>query len=203
MTAQRNVVLMLRNKRLGFPDLAVARAITGRDGKTGKPSFGARIIVDPKDPDVAAIDAAMMEVATAQWKENAGTVLEMLIDKDRTAFSRKPYRNKEGKVYSGFEGMFNIGASAQAEKRPNYFDEYGVKIDDDTAIACKFYAGCYAHYKVEFYPLIRDEQNRINCCLLGMQFAGDGEAFGGGTPLATADDFAATTKAKADADDVL
>jgi hypothetical protein len=194
---RRNVTLMLKNKRIGFPDLAKARSVNG-----GKPAYGVRIILDRNDPDVAAIESAMQEVAKAQWKDAGQGVLDVCIENNRTAFSRKPYRNKEGKVYKGFEDKFSLGATSPEDKRPTYFDEYARPLEGDE-VARKLYAGCYANLKVEIYPLPRADGNRISCALLGAMFASDGEAFGGGTGPATADDFTAMAKAKADAEDIL
>jgi hypothetical protein len=69
-------------------------------------------------------------------------------------------------------------------------------------ISRKIYSGCYAHVKVELYPLLRDDGNRISCAILGVMFAADGEAFGGGSAMATADDFAGLTKAPIDVSDL-
>jgi hypothetical protein len=194
---RRAVTLMLKNKRLGFVDLAEPRSVNG-----GKPSYGARIIIEPNDPDVKLIDAAIEEVATTQWKDKAQNVLTMLTEKGRVAFLKKDYRNTKGEVHKGFEGKYSIGGSASAEKQPGCFDEYGNKLDAE-GIRRKLYSGCFAHVKVEIYPLLRDDGNRINCAILGVMFAGDGEAFGGGSAPSTADDFAGLTKAQADAEDLI
>lgn len=195
--ARRAVTLMLKHKRLGFTDLAEPRSING-----GKPSYGARLIIEPDDADVKAIEAAIKEVAEAQWKDKAATVLDLLEEKGRIAFSKKPYRNSKGEVYKAFEGKFSLGVSAPPTKRPGYFDEYNNPIPEDK-VAAKLYAGAYVHMKVEFYPLIRDDGNRINCAVLGAMFAGDGESFGGGAPVATADDFGGMAKERSNADDLL
>lgn len=194
---RRNVTLMLKNKRIGFPDLAEARSING-----GAPVYGLRAIIEPNDPDVAVIEAGMAEVAKAQWKDAGEDVLAMLVAKGRTAFSREPYRNKEGKVYAGFEGKFSLGANAPQDKRPTYFDEYGQPIPDNM-VARKLYAGCYGNIKVELWPLVRSDGNRISCQLLGVMFADDGESFGGGSGPASAGDFAGMAKALPDAADIL
>lgn len=194
---RRAVTLMLRDKRLGFVDLAEPRSVNG-----GKPSFGLRVIMDPKDPDVKAIDAAIKEVATTQWKDKADNVLAMLFEKGRVAFLKKDYRSLKGDVHKGFEGMYSLGASSPGEKQPPCFDEHGTELDAN-GIRRKLYSGCYAHVKVEIYPLLRDDGNRINCAVLGVMFSRDGEAFGGGSAPATADDFAEFAKPKPDADDFL
>ena len=199
---RRAVTLMLKNKRLGFTDLAEPRSVNG-----GKPAYGLRVILDPTDPDVALIDAAIREVAATQWKDKATNVLEMLTEKGRVAFLKKDYRNTKGEVHKGFEGKYSLGASAPADKQPGCFDNVPddegkpAKLDE-AGIRRKLYSGCYANVKVEIYPLLRDDGNRIACAVLGVMFAGHGEAFGGGSAPATADDFAGMAQAVADAEDL-
>ena len=193
---RRAVTLMLKNKRLGFVDLAEARSVNG-----GKPSFGVRVILEPTDPDVALIEAAIKEVATTQWKDKADTVLGMLNEKGRVAFLKKDYRNLKGEPHKGFEGKYSLGASAPQDKQPGCFDEYAKPLDA-AGIRRKLYSGCYANVKVEIYPLLREDGNRISCAILGVMFAADGEAFGGGSAPATADDFAGMAQAVAEAEDL-
>jgi hypothetical protein len=193
---RRAITIMLKDKRLGFVDLAEPRSVNG-----GKPSYGVRVIVDPKDPDVKAINDAIAEVAKTQWKDKAESTLNMLTEKGRVAFLQKDYRNLNGDTHKGFEGMYSIGASSPGDKAPRCFDEYGNELEPD-AIRRKLYSGCYAHVKVEIYPLLRDDGNRINCAVLGVMFSKDGASFGGGSGPATADDFAGLTKMKVDADDL-
>ena len=193
---RRSVSLMLKNKRIGFVNLAEPRSVNG-----GKPSYSVRVIIDPKDADVKALDAAITEVATTQWKDKAKTQIDMLTEKGRIAFAKKEYRSAStGEVFKGFEGMYSLNASAPSDKQPKCFDEFGKELDED-GIRRKLYSGCYAHVKVEVYPLLRDDGNRINCAVLGVMFASDGEAFGGGATV-TADDFADLVKATPDAEDL-
>jgi len=200
---RRAVTLMLKNKRLGFVNLAEPRSV-GKDknGNPSAPSYGLRVIIDPKDPDVKAIKDAIKEVATTQWKDKAQTQLDMLAAKDKVAFLEREYRSAStGEVHKGFEGSFSLNASAGQNKQPKCFDEFGQELDNE-GIKRKLYSGAYGHVKVEIYPLLRDDGNRINCGVMGVMFAGDGEAFGGGT-VTTADDFAGLTKAPIDAEDLL
>ena len=57
--------------------------------------------------------------------------------------------------------------------------------------------------KVEFWAQDNNYGRRINCTLLGVMYAGEGERFGGGSAPASADDFGAFAKGPADASDVL
>lgn len=199
---RRAVTLMLKNKRLGFVNLAEPRSVgRDKDGNPGKPSYGLRVIIDPKDPDVKAIKDAMLEVATTQWKDKAEFQLDNLTTKDRVAFIEREYRSAStGEVHKGFEGSFSLNASAAENKQPKCFDEFGQELDSD-GIRRKLYSGSYGHVKVELYPLLREDGNRINCGVLGVMFAKDGEAFVAGT-ITTADDFADLTKAPIDAEDL-
>ena len=199
---RRAVTLMLKNKRLGFVNLAEPRSV-GKDknGNPSKPSYGLRVIMDPKDPDVQAIRDAINEVAVTQWKDKAKFQLDNLTAKDRVAFIEREYRSAStGEVHKGFEGSFSLNASAAENKQPKCFDEFGVALDNE-GIKRRLYSGAYGHVKVELYPLIREDGNRINCGVMGVMFAGDGEAFGGGT-VTTADDFAGLTKAAPEAEDL-
>jgi hypothetical protein len=193
---RRSVTLMLKNKRIGFVNLAEPRSVNG-----GKPSYSVRVIIDPKDADVKALDAAITEVATTQWKDKAKTQIDMLTEKSRIAFTKKEYRSAStGEVFKGFENTFSLNASAPADKQPKCFDEFGNELDSD-GIRRKLYSGCFAHVKVEVYPLLRDDGNRINCAVLGVMFAAEGESFGGGS-VTTADDFAGLTKNAPEAEDL-
>jgi hypothetical protein len=200
---RRAVTLLLKNKRLAFVNLAEPRSVSG-----GNPSYSVRVLLDPKDPDVKLIEDAMLEVATTKWKDKAAIQLEQLAAKDKVALLKREYRSvSTGEVFAGFEGTYNINASAGENKQPVCFDNIvgddgkPLKLDAD-GIRRKLYSGCYAHVKVEVYPYDKDKIVRINCGLMGVMFAGDGEPFGGGS-VTTADDFAGLTKAPADAEDLL
>ena len=177
--------LMLKNKRLAFPALAKPQAIGD-----GDPAYGARLIIDPDDKDVKALDAAMLEVATRQWKDKGADILAMLVEDKKVCFSKLPYKStKTGKVYDGFEGKYSLG-TRNPKTRPTAVDAYGTEITDLGQIDRILYAGCKVHAQVEIWAQDNQFGRRINCSLLGVMFAGEGPAFGGGSAPATADDFA-------------
>jgi len=191
-------ILMLKNKVHAFPAIAEAASIGD-----GEPAFGTRLVIDPKDDDVALIEKAMKEVARAKWKDDGDAVLAMLIEDGKVAFERKPYRSKKtGKVYEGFEGKFNLG-TRNPKAQPTVFNQYGEPVTGKSAIEQLVYSGCRINAKVEFWAQDNSFGRRINCSLLGVMFAGDGERFGGGSAPASADDFAGMATAKAAAEDVL
>ncbi|HET8666850.1 MAG TPA: ssDNA-binding protein, partial [Terriglobales bacterium] len=112
--------IKLPNVTIAFPALAEAQAIGD-----GEPAYGARFIIDPKSDLVKQIDAAMLDVAKKQWKEDGPSVLDMLREEGKVAFEKKAYRSKKtGKVYDGFEGTFSLG-SRNPKAQPSVFDQYG------------------------------------------------------------------------------
>jgi len=126
----------------------------------------------------------------------------------RSAGGEGPHRllqealpQQQGRGIQGVRGQVQPRRQFET-KRPGYFDEFNNPLTEGNA-ASKLYAGAYVHAKVEFYPLLRDDGNRINCAILGAMFAGEGEAFGGGSPVASSDDFSGMAKERANAADLL
>lgn len=191
-------ILMLKDVPIAFPALAEAQSIGD-----GEPAFGGKFVIDPNSPMVAEIEAAMVAVAKQKWKDDWEDVLQLLKEEKKVCFERAPYRNKKtGKVYGGFEGKFNLG-TRNAKNRPSVFDAFGKPIGSPDAdltpvekrrIESLIYSGARTNSKVEFWAQDNTYGRRINCSLLGVMFAGDGERFGGGAAPASADDFAGLAK---------
>ncbi len=191
-------ILMLKNVVLAFPALAEPQAIGD-----GEPAYGARFAIDPKSPLVGEIDAAMLAVAKQKWKEDGEAILDMLRSDKKVAFEKAAYRSKKtGKPYEGFEGTYSLG-SRNAKTQPTVFDQYGAPVTTKSGIEQLLYSGCRVNAKVEFYAQDNSFGRRINCSLLGVMFAGDGERFGGGSAPASADDFAAFAAQPSEPEDVL
>lgn len=194
-------ILMLKNVQIAFPALAEPQAIG-----EGEPAYGGRFVIDPKNTAmVAEIEAAILAVAKAKWKEDGEAILAMLTEDKKVAFERRPYVSKKtGKPYAGFEGKFNLGTRTAANKpQPTVFDEYGKQLTTKQDIERTVYSGALTNAKVEFWAQDNSFGRRINCSLLGVMYAGAGESFGGGAAPASADDFSGLTKPVGDAEGVL
>jgi len=148
----------------------------------GKAKYSSAFILDPKAPYIAAIEAAIEHVAKAKWADKAPAVLKKLREDKRIGFQRGPRVNKDGEPYEGFEGMFSLNASSDAQ--PTLLDA------DRTPITKtgKLYSGCYVVANVEAWAQDNDFGRRINFTLRGLQFMKSGDAFGGGAP-ASEDEF--------------
>lgn len=191
-------ILMLKNVQIAFPALAEPQAIGD-----GEPAYGGRFIIKPDSPLVKEIDAAMLEVAKQKWKDDGPAVLDMLREEGKVCFEKKAYRSKKtGKVYDGFEGTYSLGAR-NPKAQPSVFNKYGEQVTGKTAIEQAIYSGALVNAKIELWGQDNSFGRRINCSLLGVMFAGDGERFGGGSAPASADDFADLAQKPADAEDCL
>lgn len=175
---------MLKNVRIAFPALAEKQSVGD-----GEPAYGAKFIIPPNSPIAAAMDKIMLEVATDKWKDKGPAVLEVLKEKDKVFFLHKPYRNaKTGEPYLGFEGNWSAGAR-KADMQPTIFDKFGQPVTEKEKIKALIYSGCFVNAKIDIWAQDNQYGRRINASLLGVMFAKDGEAFGGGAP-AKQEDFA-------------
>lgn len=189
---------MLKNITLAFPALAEPQSFG-----EGDPAYGAKfpIIVDGEHQK--AIEAAMLAEAKEAWKDKAESVMSMLAEDGKVAFVKKVYRSKKtGEPYQGFEGKHYLSARS-AKTQPTVFDQYGEPVEGKSNIERQAFSGAVVNASVEIWAQDNKWGRRINCSLRGVMLTGEGENFGGGSPPASADEFAGMAKAKADADDVL
>lgn len=165
----------LNNVRLSFPSLFEAKTVNGE----GKAAFSAVFLLDPKDPQVKAVNAAIEAVARDKWGVKAEATLKTLRAADKTCLHSGDLKAN----YAGFEGMLYI--SARNTLRPLVIDVNKAPLTQEDG---KPYAGCYVNASIELYAQDNNYGKRVNATLAGVQFYRDGEHFGGGT-IADADDF--------------
>lgn len=184
--------VMLKKVRLAFPRLAKAEMVRGE----GKPKFSAVLLFEPGSDNAKAVEAALLEVAGAQWtKEKAAAAVKSI-----SAAGKCAYRDGSTKSdYDGFEGKVYLSASAPATHPPLLLDGHKNKLPQDTGV---IYAGCYVNAKVELWAMDKSKGfgNQLNCQLIGLQFAADGDSFGGAS-RATDDGFETVEGAHEAADD--
>jgi hypothetical protein len=85
MTAKTQI--MLKNVVLAFPSIAEPQAFG-----EGEPAYGAKFPIKPGSEHQKAIEAAILLVAKEEWKDKAESILEMLIDDGKVAFTKKVYK---------------------------------------------------------------------------------------------------------------
>lgn len=179
--------LKLTNVRLAFPALFEAKTVNGE----GKPAFSAALLLDPSDPQVKTINAAIDATAKEKWGAKADTMLAGLRKTDKVCL-----HDGDAKAsYDGFPG--NLYISARNPVRPT------VLAADKTPLVAadgKPYAGCYVHAVLELWAQDNNYGKRVNATLMGVQFFRGGDSFTGGG-AASDDDFDDVT-AGATADDL-
>lgn len=165
----------LNNVRLAFPQLFEAKTVNGE----GEPAFSASLLIDPADPQIKALNAAIDAVAKEKWAAKAEAILKTMRATDKTCLHDGDLKDQ----YAGFEGMLYV--SARSKTRPLVIDVNKTPL---TAKDGKPYAGCYVNASIELWAQDNNYGKRVNASLRGIQFLRDGDAFAGGAP-ASEDEF--------------
>ena len=159
--------LKLSNVRLAFPALFEAKTVNGE----GEPAFSAVFLLDPADPQIKAINAAIDIVAKDKFGAKADTILKAMRAADKTCL-----HDGDSKAdYAGFPG--NMFISARSKSRPLVISADKSPL---TAADGKPYAGCYVNASIELWAQDNSFGKRVNAQLRGVQFLKDGDAFAGG-----------------------
>jgi hypothetical protein len=167
--------IRIQNVRLAFPNLFEATTVAGE----GKPAFSASFLIDPNDPQVKEINAAIEQVAKDKWGAKADVQLKAMRAADKTALHDGDLKAQ----YAGFENMLYI--SARNAVRPTVLNRDKSPVTESDGI---IYAGCYVNAVLELWAQDNNYGKRVNASLAGVQFNRDGDAFAGGQS-ASEDDF--------------
>jgi hypothetical protein len=146
----------------------------------------ATFLVEPGSDNDKQIEAAFKAEAQAVWPKKAQAMLDSL----RPQTNKCCYQKGDLKEYDGFEGMMALTGHRKAtDGRPLLLDSMA---GDDGKPAKligsdgkfypgkegRIYGGCFVNATVEIYA--QDGKNPgLRCSLLGVQFAKDGDSFGG------------------------
>lgn len=142
--------------------------------------YSATFLVDKKDTEqLKKINDAIKAAADAKWGAKAKTVLDQIIKGGKVCL-----RDGEDKEqYEGFSDCMYIPASSKV--KPLVIGRTREELTEDSG---KPYPGCYVNCKLSIWAMDNQFGKRINCTLVAVQFAKDGDAFGG-MSVAKADDF--------------
>lgn len=190
--------IMLKNVVLAFPALAEPQSFG-----EGEPAYGAKFPIKPNSEQQKAIEAAILAEAKEAWKDKADSVVKMLEEDGKIAFTKKVYRSKKtGEPYQGFDGQHYL-STRNAKTQPSVYNQYGEEVTGKGDIERQAFSGAVVNASIEIWAQDNKWGRRINCSLRGVMLTGEGENFGGGSSPASADEFAGLAKAKADAEDIL
>ena len=143
----------------------------------------ATFIVEPGSANDKLVQEAIQKEAVGAWGKKAGVMLEEIRGNKNKFSYMKNKRDKTGEVYEGFEDRYALsGVRKQKDGAPLFL--HNVK-DPETGKAQRLtgkegviYAGCYVNAKVEIWAQTGTYAG-VRCGLLGVQFDGQGDSFGG------------------------
>jgi hypothetical protein len=162
--------MMIKNVRLSFPDLFIAKKFNEDDKSPAK--YSAMFILAKDHPQIAEITAEIKSVKAAKWTDPSIRPIVCL-------------RDGADKSGAGFgEGVFFFNASNVI--RPTVINKDKSPLTAGDGLP---YAGCYVDVSIEFWAQDNKFGKRINATLKGVQFRDHGEAFGGGSGPTSADEF--------------
>lgn len=165
----------LKNVRLAFPDLYIARPFKAGD----KPKFKATFLIEKGSEQDKEVQKAILEAAKAsKWGSKAKETLDSIKGNP----NKYCYQDGNTKSYDGYKGMMALSASNVA--RPPVFDRDKTPLNQEDG---KPYGGCYVNANVDIFGY-SNSGSGISASLAGVQFVKDGEPFSG-SALATAEDF--------------
>lgn len=169
--------MLLKNVRLSFPSLFVATSFSPDQDK----KYSCTLIVNKDTPEHKALLAEVQRVATEKWGPKAKDTLVSLKASNKICV-------RDGAEKAGMDGFGEevVFMGATSKSRPGVYDRDQTPLTSDDG---RPYAGCYANAMVELWAQDNQFGKRVNATLRGIQFAADGEPFGGGGRPAAADEF--------------
>lgn len=182
--------VQLKHVRLSFTDSLKEKKATVENGK---PKHSCNVILETADANFeknkAKVISAIKAAGEKKWK-NPDAYKDIMEDNPKRVCFRKgeKWKNKEGKVYAGYEGNFAFSASGPSggQRRPKLLDRHKREVAEGDILDV-MYGGTYADVIVSFYGT--DEGSRgIFASIEAIRSHQEGERMGGGIYV-DADDF--------------
>ena len=173
--------IFLNKVRISFPTLKAPAA----SYQNGPLKYRADFIMEPDSANWKAVQQEVFNLARAKWGDQAQQAIQML-ERNKRSFGDGNERRKSGtmQVFDGYEGMKYVTATTD-QKPQLYHPETGAIASNDMQymqLASAIYGGCFVNAAIQFYIPKDPSKMGIFCGLIGVQFAEDGESFGGGAP---------------------
>ena len=158
--------LMVKNARLSFPSLFQHAQYKGESLE----KYECTLLVEKETPMAEQIQKAIKEAGTESLGKDWSKAKLCLQDGD-------------DKDYDGYANMWALKATTK--KRPLVIDRDKSPLTEDDNV---IFAGCYVNAKISIYAYRNQNGDFVAAQLEAVQFAKEGEAFGGGAG-ASIDDF--------------
>ena len=152
---------------ISFPAVFQPKAVND-----GSPRYGCNILLEPDDPQVKEIKAAILEAAREKWGQKAEKVVKQLEKQDRLCL-----HDGDTKDYAGYEGK--VFLSCASKIRPTVVDRRRNPISEEDGL---IYAGAVVNVLADIWAQDNSYGKRVNAGLAGVQFVEHGEPLAGGKP---------------------
>lgn len=174
-------VIVLSKVRIAFPHIKEPQV----SKESGRSMYNAVFLVAPDDAGYTQFMQKVGEIALAKWKEKTPDVMNIInADAKKRCYAdgNTKINQTTFKVYDGYAG--NVVISANNKNAPQLFDAHGKQVDPNNTMtykgeAGKIYGGCYVNAVLKPWIQQNDHGVGIRCDLVAIQFAADGESFGG------------------------
>lgn len=174
--------ITLENVRLGaWPVLWEARDYQN----DGNFNFSAKFHIPKNSPAAKLLLDTYQQVATEEWKEKAGSVLQQLKGNNLKTFITDGDLFAEKEAHSGH--YIISSKRPKSDGRPDVRDRNKQPLAQEDG---KPYGGCYVRAILDVWAQDNQYGKGMRCKLLGVQFVKDGDAFAGTGSSASEDDFA-------------
>lgn len=189
-------IVILPDVRLSYPDIWKPGdpSVDSKTGETIPGKFGCQAIFSPTSEAATRAKKVFLEVATAQWKQNAGNVVRALSKEKKCIRNGNDNLTNDGSVRDGYGDLLYIVARNKARPAivahkffngaPVIVGEDGAAYVDGKRVDVPFkvippFGGCYVNLKVDIYAMDKPKIGKsINATLLAVQYLRDGPAFG-------------------------
>lgn len=163
------MTIKLNNVRLSFPSLFQKAQFDGTETK-----YEATFLLD-KVKHAAVIKQIEEAIAAKITSDLKGA---------KVPSTKLCLRDGDEVEYDGYAGHMALKASTK--KRPLVLNKDKSPLTEEDGVV---YSGCYVNGIIDLWTQNNQFGKRINATLLGVQFAGDGEAFASGGSGVSVDDF--------------
>lgn len=174
----------LKGVRLSFTDgIKEKRKTSDEPGALPRHNFNIILETGSKHQaeNLAKVSAALKAAGEKQWK-NENAYKDIAEDNPKRVCFKKgeKFKNKEGKIYEGYEGNYASGVSGPGggQKRPVLRDKYKRPVEEKD-ISDVFYSGSYADVIVSFFGTDKGSRGIFASCEL-VRSHQMGEAMAGG-----------------------
>lgn len=175
----------LNNVRLSFPNL-IAPQVSDK----GIASFACTFLLDPQSDQWRNLQASVSELAKLTWADKSEGILKKIATKNNCRFygDGEEKLDKQGNVYTGYEGMKyvraknNVGGRDILHLIDHLAKQHPVGSSEYQRLAEQLYGGCYVNAIIGLWAHKASPKNSnidgIKSTLLAIQFNAEGERFG-------------------------